>query len=949
MVCDKLILSIINYGYFENDIGPVLFVKCRDENQKPYILEIQDERLDPVFYILKSDYTFFKDTAKSLYLNHLIKRTSKGIPTYWDEQTVAIYTKYPRDVKKLRDKIRSIPYFNADIKWEKKVAQQLQWKQFIEVTDYQLFSFTPLNNIKNSDESFKVEQNICYWDIEIDGSKLKTLRKAWKTPHDYDIISYVTYHPFDNLYTYYGWKPTWKLSVTQELHSSELLKSTKINKHPMIKTYPKISDVLIKKFSNEKDMHKAFIEDFGRGDYDGVLMFNGRGGNIVNKSTGSSNRSWRDGFDMPMWYEKIASLGLKKEVQYMSPLPVSTTWKKPVAKYMQFKNGECTKNEIHIDCIPQHDIYFDNTIMKFTKDQQNMKDEKLDTYLKNFLGMQKVEHKDMVWELFEKDWEKEKHYNIVDVEAMFALDKYFNFTDDVLGRALVYGCKIEDVMYASKLHDHIYLWYASEKYCLDIRNQSRGRWRGFIDKKVGGYNRPIEKGGVILGYPKEEFGFIIDFSKLYPSCVMSVNADIRTKVEFDHYENKGKIIVDRFGKKYPFEDLCRSPAGFFRKDIEAQNTIIYKTMIKQRNIIDKEIAKHLEFAKKATDENDYHYHKIMAEMYTVKSHSFKNLINGKFGADGMGSEDSMFRPRTYDLVIYNTPPSMGQEILKYVLDVLLPKYGYNPFFASTDSSMVKAKSKTAWDTWREAEEVSKRLNKDLDVFIKKKYNPIHNYIVIGCEKVFSQCILFNKRMYMLKTIIEDTKKGPIELHEPKTYIRGLEYLKSNSSMVTTEVQYKLLKMFIDMKTIDEIKSYIRKVDKEFESYDWSYISSRSSISKDPEKAKTNSQNFNACKNANNFCGKDYRALARPYLGIFKSVPSTMKGVSKNILYFNKHRQCPIAYDDGDQSWMEKYSFKLDYDKHKELNLISKIERFFILAFGLDYWDFLEDDANANEV
>ena len=726
-------------------------------------------------------------------------------------------------------------------------------------------------------------------------------------------------------------------------------KAYKVKDHPMMKTYSMTSIVNVQKFNNEKDMHLAFIEDFGRGDYDGLLMFNGRGGNIVNKASGGSNRSWRNGFDMPMWYEKMKSLGIKNEVQYMSPVPISSTWKKPVRKYMQFKNGFSTKIEIHIDCIPQHDIYFDNTIMKFTKDQ-GMKNERLDTYLNKFLGIGKVDHKgEMVWELFKRDWEKEKYYNIVDVEGMVALDRYFNFTDDIMGRAMIYGAKIKNVIYASKLHDHIYLWYASGNYCLDVKNQTRGRWRGFIDKKMGGYNKPIEK-GVILGYPKEEFGFIIDFSKLYPTCVMSVNADIRTKVEFDHYEDNGETIVDRFGKKYKLKDLCRSPSGFFRKDIVAQNTIIYKTMIDERTKIDKERAKHLELAEKATDENDYHYHKSMAGIYGVKSHSFKNLINGKYGADGMGSEDSLYKPRTYDLVIYNTPPSMGQEILRYVLDVLLPKYGYNPFFASTDSSMVKAKSKTAWDTWREAEKVSKRLNKDLDVFIQENYNPIHNYVNIGCEKVFSQCILFNKRMYMLKTVIEDTKNGPIELHIPKTYIRGLEYLKNNTSMIVTNVQYELLKMFIKADSKEEIQKYLDRIDKEFDGYVWEYICGIASISKDPSDYKKTFQKAEACKNANMFCGKDYKALARPFLGMFKEVPSHNNGVSKDDLYSNSKGIYPIAFDEGDKSKLESEGFKLDYDAHKKLTISSKaIVRFLTLAFGDDYEDFLEDDADPNEV
>ena len=78
----------------------------------------------------------------------------------------------------------------------------------------------------------------------------------------------------------------------------------------MMDDYPMQSVLITKTFNNEKDMHKQFIKDFSESDYDGIMMFNGRGGNIVNKSKGG-NRTWRNGFDMPAFYSKCEYFGIK--------------------------------------------------------------------------------------------------------------------------------------------------------------------------------------------------------------------------------------------------------------------------------------------------------------------------------------------------------------------------------------------------------------------------------------------------------------------------------------------------------------------------------------------------------------------------------------------------------------------------------------------------------------
>lgn len=965
---------MINYGYYENDYGPVLFMQCRDENNERVILEIQDKIFEPVFYILKDEESYFLKLCKSYYLDHLITRISDGPPTYLNEPTTAIYTKYPGDVRRLRDITDSMLTFQADVKWEKKVIQQMKWKQFLEVKNYEPGKFTYVGDIKNSNKVFDVKQRICYWDIETSNAEVPTLKQMWKYADKYSIISYVMFDNYTKTFYYYAWKNSFEPKeysikfessmidvkrrieeITEKYHqnpekwSKEYHDLPNIKGHPILDNYEYNFDVIVKEFNDETEMHKKFISDFHDLDFDGVVTFNGRGGNKKVKSKGG-NKQWLDGFDMPVFIERCKYLGLKDEIQQLSPLPVSyrglSKVKVPVKNYIRRKKDEIIKNEVHIECVPQHDIYFDNEVLFFTKDEEKMKNEKLDTYMRVFLGIHKVEHDEPVWELFSKDYEKERKYNIVDVEGMYLLDLFFGYTDSVAMRALLYGGKIEDTIYTSKIHDHINLWYASGDYVMNTRTNRRKSWKGFIKGKMGGYNMDIPDSGIIMGYPEEEFGMIVDFSKLYPTCSMTVNAGVRTKIEFDHYD-ENRDVVDNKGKVWKIDDLCSSPSGYFRKDFESQNTQIYKDLIKERTKEDKKAARYKKLAKDNPSKKEEYM--ALARTYEKRSFSYKGLINGKYGADGMGSDKSDYRPRNYDLVVYNTPPSMGQKIIKHLLYVVLPNHGYEPFYASTDSAMVKCESKNMWDAWNESQELSRKINEDLDRYINEEFNPIHNYINIGCEKIFNQCLLFNKRMYMLNTVIEETKSGPIEIPGGKAYIRGLEYLKNNSSLVTTEVQYEIIQMIMKFENKETIRKYIRKVNEEFETYGWTYVSERASISRHPDDGHIYSQNYNACRNANKFTKKDYIAGSRPYLGLFRSTPSSMNGIGSSELYWNNDGLCPIAFDDWDQEWMEKRGFRLDYNKHKKVQLIDKIERFISLIWNITYDDFVEQDFDPCEV
>ena len=931
-----MLLGICNYDHFFNDIGPVLRLVCRNESQQRVILDIQDDRLMPRMIILKEDYEIFMEVIESFNLQHLIVKTGDSLPTEYEEETVAIYTTFPRDIYDLRRAVEELRTFNSDIKWEKMCIQQLGWKGFIEVDDELLdeYGFTPLDAITVSKIVFNINFNICYWDIETDGSATKGRQFAdCRFAPKILIITYVTFSKHAGHYTYYGWKPDWKREEFWDEHKTQLGKRA-LNM-PLFKEYSHTFPLLVKKFSNEKDMHLQFMTDFARGQYDGLMTFNGRGGNrIVRKK-----RKWFNGFDMPMFYERCIHLGLHEEIQNLSSISATKKWGRISQESLKRRirtdiNKIETGREYHIKCIPQHDLLYDDLVLFYSKNEHEMKRHNLDTYLSHFLGIHKVEHKGLsVAQLHAKNWKKGMRYNIVDVEGMVALDILFRYTTDVGLRALAYGGKIEDAVYASKLHDHIKLWFVRNRYVLPTRvygrkNMRLGQWGGLLKTKIGGFN--LEPIPGVYGYHTPQIIFVVDFSKLYPSCSRSANVDTRTKINLKNisFDKKGIWLVDADGTKYPYHECARTPAGFFRKDIEAIDTIIYNEMIELRKVYSKKSGEYQDLAAHAKTEEERRNYSSMRNVYWATQFSYKGLINGKYGADGMEGT------RGFDYVVYNSPPSMGQELIKFVIDWLADR-GYVSILASTDSAFSIAKSTDPLKAWDEVQELTTMLNKDLEKYAYKEFNIKDNYINIGCEKVADMAVIFDKRKYMLNTVVMEEGGKVIVLEKPKAYFKGMEYVRRDSAMITHDVQEKLMNMVRAKAPKEEILEYIRKTDKEFLGNTWEYICGRGGISMGVEEGS--GQKYDGCKLANKIFKKSYDSGANPLIAEFTKHPINFAGV------FLGYDPLAIAFDENDQWQLKKWGFDINYENRKKVALKTKVEPLLGLLFNMTYDEAIDFD------
>lgn len=922
-----MLVSICNYDYYNNDKGPVLFLICRNEKLERIIIEVQDERLSPRMYIKEEDLDLFIEEIKSHGLYKLITSMSPyKLKSSYNENTIKITAKYPGDVRKLRECVRGIITFQSDVKWEKMVFQEMQWKQFLKIRNYDEYNITLLDDISNTDEVFNDEFNICYWDIETDGRETKHWA-SWKHAKKIKIITYVTYNKFKNEYIYYAWQPEWENEIIEEDWATHIPEKTL--SYEKFNNYPEESKLITKKFNNEVDMHKQFIKDFSHSEFDGVMTFNGRGGNKVV----GAKRKWFDGFDLPIFYHRCIYLGLHREIQKLSPVPIVEKWgriNEESVKAYKKKNRD-TKSysnvEIFMKCIPHHDFYYDAGVLMYTKNERGMKRKRLEDYMNYFLSSGKIKHVGSVAKMFYDDWKEERHYNIVDVEGMFALDTNFGYIDDVTHRSLLFGGKIEDGVYASKVHDHINLWHVAREYLMDTRpdyDENTGKpiqlrkniWHGLIKGKIGGYNLPVDFAGV---YGR---GVLLDFSKLYPSCIKTSNADLRTKINVKYIEHG--IIVDTNGKTFNMKDVIWNPAGYFRKDIQSLNTIIYNKLIDTRT-------EYQILSEDFLEKGNIPMHKLYGKI----EFSLKGLINGKYGSDGMVGT------RSFDYVVYNAAPAMGQDIIKFVIKKI-EDYGYTPIFASTDSVMICTKSDTDEKAWDESQEIIKRLNIEIEEYAIKKYNIDTCYLKIGVEKVFSSAVLFDKRRYAMRAVIVAGKKGPIYLKKPRIYYKGLELVRHDSASITGDVQETLIEMILEGKDKKLMFNYLIDLDEKFNKLPWSYICGRSGISNSIDSVSNieSKEKYYACYNANRLFKKDYGAGSNPLLGIFNVRPGHIKDeyIQPGVL--------KMAFDENDEYPLKKLGFDLDYNALKKTHFIRKVEPILnLIQKGMTYSDAIlqEDD------
>lgn len=418
-------VKIMNYFYFNSKAGPILCLCCRDKNRKFHFVQIKDmEYLSPVFGVLREEYEDKGDID-------FITKVEDAPDSLYGEQVVKLYTQFPWQVKKLRDK-RVCPscgielhrkgkkwhceqcyedfwkkdtngYFTqtffADVKWEKmamsKIISVLDLDgPYIEIPEDYGYHYLHLEDMKKVDEDdfFLVQRRICYWDIETDARDLPP-KSEYKHYKKCPIISITTYDNYEEEYWQWIWHPDFKeerLEVLEDYAIDEIVYK-KVIRHEVC---------------TEEEVLQEWIAYMADKRFDVIWGYFSEGG--YKKQGGI--RKWVNGFDMLCVYARGVELGLKEDLQDLSPCPQITKVYSNRYEGVYLRTGRYKKKQVVIKGLGQLDFVFTDEVMDFARKHKDFRGGRLQDWMEFFLEYEKLDKQEYrVWEYWEqKDIEQEE-------------------------------------------------------------------------------------------------------------------------------------------------------------------------------------------------------------------------------------------------------------------------------------------------------------------------------------------------------------------------------------------------------------------------------------------------------------------------------------------------------------------------------------------------------------
>lgn len=398
-----IILKIMNYSYMnkrianfvdipERESGAVLLLKARDDKKNPHIIQVFDpEELAPRFGILRKE----KAIAESL---DVIKKIKEGPNSIYGEKTYVCYTKFPFEVKKIRDEFKWT--FQADVKWEKMAMNHIIHKcglesPYIEIPINYAYRYLKVNDIKNvpQEKRFVIEPRLCYWDIETDGRNIISMQdfnENIKSP----IVSITAYDNYEDEYWQFVWHYQFLENNHYEFEDYKITDNVETDKEVIIRKIHRLE------CRTEKDMIKGFFNWFGHRKFDDILGFFSEGGYKKQSFSGSMKRRWINGFDMPFLYRRAGYLGLLEKMQYMSPFPQIKENNRWLQVYARNVGG---KFQVVIQGIGQLDWIFSDEVLQVAQKYYDFRGNRLADWMSYFLGFHKLDKGKMnVWEYWEQ-------------------------------------------------------------------------------------------------------------------------------------------------------------------------------------------------------------------------------------------------------------------------------------------------------------------------------------------------------------------------------------------------------------------------------------------------------------------------------------------------------------------------------------------------------------------
>jgi len=951
-------LKIINYFYYNNFDqeneelnSPVLCLKCRDENKKHYLIQILDKgELMPRFGILEEELWKIKNEPR-------IVKYEKAPKSLYGENVINVYVEFPFIVNKIRDKFTKT--FQADVKWEKMAMSKIIKKNGLKSpyilipNDYE-YRFLKIKDILPlpDDKKFYIRGRTCYWDIEVDTSKIIEYNLKPEDMEDMPIISITTYDDYDDVYDQFVWHEGFINEETREYENYVIPNALNGGKEINIRKIRR------REYRTEIDMLKGFISYFSKNKFDYMFGFFSYGG--WSKNAGA--KTWINGFDSLCFYLRSRKLGLNEYMQRLSPC----VWipNGGYSVYLRENKGE-KKKEVYIKGVCQIDFVFSEKTLRLSYEYYDFRGHKLSDWASYFLDYGKLDKEKLkVWEYWkQKDVSDEDEfeivnnvkrvknkgieflldYNLIDVKICYDLDMKFDVIGKQVGRSEVSISPPEDGLVASKLHDHFKLTFYQDSYSFDSKYQKKNKREKNGKTQIGDKftitlddirEKLILRGskkkitdltsiGKIGGFVPQpscrkiyEGVAVIDFSKFYPNVIKSTNAGIETAIDLDHYDDE--FVYDINGNKYDRKSLIETPIAFFRKDVKSINSDLFDLWINNRVKAQEKLKEYFE-KHKTTETNEY-------KMLYSEQYNLKNFLNAAFGVLGLQID------RTYSELCFNSCTLTCRDLLMFCIKIITEEKNVDVIYGDTDSLFIDLKSKDLDDQIKEANEYVEFLNENLDKYLDEVYNIQDHSIFIDLETISDKLYMDTMKHYIKRNVYVNG----VKLDKPEMEIKGMDLKKRATSKIASELQENIVKIIFESENeLEDIKKYIKEFDKNLEQRKWIDVCKRGAINKKLSEYYTNNQSAVAARNTFKYLGKYYEPGSNPFLGVFSRYPQMMN---------NKVIRCNgdfvMSFDEEDEEYLKKMGFDLNWKRIRKTECFTKTKHLLSL-FNTNYYDIIE--------
>jgi len=369
----------------------------------------------------------------------------------------------------------------------------------------------------------------------------------------------------------------------------------------------------------------------------------------------------------------------------------------------------------------------------------------LEEVSQKYIGEGKVQHDEKLIELFNDDKERLKEYNIQDSRLMYKLENKTGLLAIAREVAKIGYCFVDDIHISHKI-DMLVLKKSDELNHYHFKTKVKSE-RTDEDDFEGAFVLEPETGF-------HEDVFVVDFHAMYVNIVKVLNSSPDTIVDNPSEEEKKKLI--------------RSPNGYyFRKDIMGILPSII-TMTGERR-------EHFKALMKTVSPDSDQY-----KLYDRQQYVFKSYALSFYGVVGMQGS------RFFDKRIAESITLTGQYMIK-VIKLYIEKVGLKAIYSDTDSLFLVGTND------KEIGNLCKKIKKVCDLVAKEKINSDTNTLEMAFDKKFNTFVLVSKKRYAGMLSYIDGRALP----EPKLYVAGLEYKRTDNCEIVRTTQKEVLLRFLE--------------------------------------------------------------------------------------------------------------------------------------------------------